>query len=1593
MGVPSTRWQSVASDRYGIRWVAVEENGYLWISPNGTRGWTMADNLGPKSWTEVTTDKNGLNIVAVGDDISYSRDGGVSWHSVTMNGMLRGVASSARGSSVYAITDKGVFKSSNYGATWAEIDHFTFLDGSSTSKLNTNWKSIATDSTGKIIYAVNNGLWKSNDTHKFRQIFAMGRPTSVATNCDGSTVLAGSKNATWVSFNAGNTFQRTLVAGDSYAMSCNGATMYIASRDGPIWKSNGSAWDVSQHGRGWSGIACNERCDTLVALENKGDLWKSAKLNRVVRLRSGHYHMCALVDNGKVKCWGKNDGQLGYGDTNTRGDNPNEMGTNLEYVDVGGPVVQLRVGKEHTCALLLFLLVKCWGVNAYGELGYGDTNTRGDNPNEMGTNLAYVNVGGTVIQLSLGSKCTCALLDNGKVKCWGLNNVGQLGYGDTNNRGDNTNEMGTNLAYVDVGETVVRLNLGYYHTCALLDNGKVKCWGANAHGQLGYGDTNNRGDNTNEMGTNLAYVDVGETVVQLSLGYYHTCALVDNGKVKCWGKNEYGQLGYGDTNNRGDNANEMGTNLAYVDVGGTVVQLRTGYYHTCALLDNGKAKCWGLNNVGQLGYGDTNNRGDNTNEMGTNLAYVDVGETVVRLNLGYYHTCALLDNGKVKCWGYNDYGQLGECKVCDRGKYGNNSKCIRCPRGSYCKDGIRNPCPLGRYGKSLVVDHTIMEASCESCPTGKFGILQHPDEVTACTKCPSGRYNNRPGLARTNNLQDYCPEGCPAGQYLQGKQCVVCPVGGYCPGGTDLSGVRAMIGFWRVPNTTIFVPCLNPCSCLGAVNPSSACIEAKEDHAEGCNVQKGYRQGSRLCADCLPGYSRNGRGTCKKCDNSVKVAVPILVIFALLSCLVFLVWSTVIKRGGAFKASDGAKKIFISFLQLTSLSMTMDIPWPANYVGIFRAQALVSSVGEEFIDFRCMILPTLPIAQVEYAKMLLYMLLPSVLSFISVCVWGACGKRFVDPKKLRSMMTGTIVLMLYLVYPSITTSALGLWKCEYVEKIGSIFVVDPETLCTDALHVEWVNALAIPSVLVYVVGLPVVAVYFLRKFRHKLDEMNTKIRMGLLYDGYKRENYMHEIWVAIRKVVIIVIGIFTNKLQVLLALGVVAILLTHTVLAQPFQTASLSRLEIMLLSCCFLTLWVGGIFVVYPDCSGDNGPNTVCLIAEGFVLFFNVSCVVIGIGTYVWFSWLQRRDQLQGSLKTICISLSRWRVFRSCCNSGFGVWLRASQATFTENPLSKTVELEEIPTRVAEDDLDALIGRLKGHILQLEQQVGELQQEINKIRKEKSESIKLRKQIKALQKQLADCLGHETKKRERSSSDESVDYLESGDEDCAAVDSKNILNRKRARVQRARNDVVDDDLVQDAEREALTVVKELLENELLAFQAQETIKKDAGDLAMAKEQLREYAKVNNAGLRSRVYGSLIDNWKFIELDQRINAVSAAILLIIQNKTLENVAETLYDVVYFDPFDIRTTLDEENNWELILSVNYDDNLNTIKTRVLSHEEQEAIFKSGRDWDDLTIPQKTALLASASSASEEDYVVGDVESDIDAELCKKRVLLKF
>src|SRR3546814_10455118 len=128
--------------------------------------------------------------------------------------------------------------------------------------------------------------------------------------------------------------------------------------------------------------------------------------------------------------------------------------------------------------------------------------------------------------------------------------------------------MGDNLPTVDLGtnRTAVAIAARYDHTCALLDDGSVKCWGENNSGQLGYGDRIDRGDGPNEMGDNLPTVGLGTdlTAVAITCGYGNTCALLDDGSGKCWGKCSNGQLGYGDSITRGDGPNEMGENLPKV---------------------------------------------------------------------------------------------------------------------------------------------------------------------------------------------------------------------------------------------------------------------------------------------------------------------------------------------------------------------------------------------------------------------------------------------------------------------------------------------------------------------------------------------------------------------------------------------------------------------------------------------------------------------------------------------------------------------------------------------------------------------------------------------------------------------------------------------------------------------------------------------------------------------------------------------------------------------------------------------------------------------------------------------------------------------
>jgi alpha-tubulin suppressor-like RCC1 family protein len=336
-----------------------------------------------------------------------------------------------------------------------------------------------------------------------------------------------------------------------------------------------------------------------------------------------------------VECWGQNDaGELGLA--------PGVSGPGIVDLGTGRHAVAIGLGGGHTCAVLDNGGLKCWGRNDFGQLGLGDTDNRGDGPCEMGDNLPFVPLGTarTAQAVVGGDSFTCALLDHGDVTCWGDNYYGQLGLEDTVNRGDTAMPLTDPPALVGLGHDqmgrshrAVMLAAGYSHACAKLEDGFVKCWGLNAGGQLGIGaSVSTWGGHPMEMGDYLPVLDLGSgrLATAVAAGAGHTCVLLTGPDhlLKCWGLNDAGQLGLGDTMDRGGSSDEIPANLPPVALGtgNHAVDLAAGEFFTCAVMDDWQLKCWGANDKGQLGLPDTtNNRGDDGGEMGDNLPAVDLG--------------------------------------------------------------------------------------------------------------------------------------------------------------------------------------------------------------------------------------------------------------------------------------------------------------------------------------------------------------------------------------------------------------------------------------------------------------------------------------------------------------------------------------------------------------------------------------------------------------------------------------------------------------------------------------------------------------------------------------------------------------------------------------------------------------------------------------------------------------------------------------------------------------------------------------------------------------------------------------------------------
>ena len=370
-------------------------------------------------------------------------------------------------------------------------------------------------------------------------------------------------------------------------------------------------------------------------------------------------HTCVLLTTGAVRCWGINTfGQLGYAHTRTIGDNEavRWMGT----VQLRERATAVSAGENHTCALLASGAVRCWGQNTWGQLGRGTGDLTPVGDDEVPGEVPPVDLGGRAIAISAGLVHTCAVLASGRVRCWGADTDGELGSGDSDGSSVGDDETPATLPPVDLGGArATAVSAGASHTCALLTSGKVRCWGNDTFGQLGSGDGDPTPVGDDETPAALPPVDLGGArATAVSAGSFHTCVILTKGNVRCWGSDDVGQLGSGDGDPTSVGDDETPASMPPVDLGATkVTAVSAGASHTCVVLAGGKVHCWGLGFAGMLGYGNTNTVGDD--EVPAVAGAVDVGGDAAAVATGEDHSCAVLTGGPLRCWGFNDAGELG----------------------------------------------------------------------------------------------------------------------------------------------------------------------------------------------------------------------------------------------------------------------------------------------------------------------------------------------------------------------------------------------------------------------------------------------------------------------------------------------------------------------------------------------------------------------------------------------------------------------------------------------------------------------------------------------------------------------------------------------------------------------------------------------------------------------------------------------------------------------------------------------------------------------------------------------------------------------
>eukprot|EP00347_Sterkiella_histriomuscorum_P016375 403353429 len=486
-----------------------------------------------------------------------------------------------------------------------------------------------------------------------------------------------------------------------------------------------------------------------------------------------------------------------------------------------------------------------------------------------------------------------------------------------------------------------------------------------------------------------------------------------------------------------------------------------------------------------------------------------------------------------------------------------------------------------------------------------------------CTEC-------NPGYSLKNMSEPSICDECPDQK-------------AFCHGGAFI-GPKP--GFWRKSYyTDTIIQCLYQPACLGMLSPN---FNPKGDCYEGY-------QGI-LCADCQNDFSRAGEFQCQKCPaNELNVVRLFFTLLGVLLLLILMIRSTLMSAHDKTNIANIFQKILMNHFQLLMMASSFEFEWSQQLVDFFTQTRQAATVSTQIISLDCFLDRknnedgTVTDNRVFFVKLVLIAFLPLAMSVICVITWYII-KIALQGKKIDILnrSVSSIVIVLFLIHPSVILYMFYNFKCKDID--GEMRIRnDLEIECWSDQHKYYSFYFAIPSIIVWGLGIPLAAFVILFYRRKALDTFEIRQRYGFLYRGFKQSFYYWEIVNMYRKISILFVSVFISSFGVIAqALAVFAILIIFLMInlqKQPYSTHELNNLETMSIVTSMLTIYCGMFFVLdRPKSWIDQNPD----YAKGAValpdVIRNLFFALILASNFIFFAyWIVKMfEQMRAKIRTTC---------------------------------------------------------------------------------------------------------------------------------------------------------------------------------------------------------------------------------------------------------------------------------------------------------------------------------------------------------------------